>query len=353
MASRLTRWILITGIALGGVLVVLLPPGEAREAEYGAPPATPTNALDGAILANRDAISETEYRLTDVRRARALARFRADPSLLLVVDARRDGFAIDRSLTRAARALWKSLPAGSRPPRTLLILSGDRERILPLTVDRCEARLPNRLRAISQGTALYSGAGGCYLQAWFGPPGAGFRPWLDSIGGVEVPRFRSVDRQAIQAVVLSNDVWARIVLGYHESFAWWGSPELEACAAGRISFCTPALRFTPTEDARRTIWTYGWYRDLILADVPAALLRDLGPERFAALWHDDRAVPEAYQAITGQAFSEWAERYVQRRVGRVVRRTALTFEGWLGWVLWMGLLGAAMATRLRAQSVTA
>lgn len=352
MASRLSRWAGITGVALMVILVVLLPPGEAPESDAAASPQGPTNALDGAILANRTALSMTEGRLTGLRRARSLARYRADTSAVLVLLAFRDSFVVDPVRTAAARTLWRSLPRGSKVPRTLLIQSGDRERVHPMTADHCEARLPNWERGFSPGTVLYAGAGGCYLQARFGLPGAGLRPWIDSMGGIEVPRPRSVDHREIREVTLANDIWLRVVLGQGEMFAWWGSPELEACAAGRIAFCSAALRFVPSPDTTRPRWTSGWYRDQLLADLPAALYRDLGPERFLLLWRSDRPVPEAYHAVTGRSFDEWAERYVQRRVGRVVRHTGLTLAGWLGWLLWMGLLCSVLALRLRALRVT-
>lgn len=353
MASRLSRWAVITVVALAMIAAVLLPPGEAREPDYDTVPDAPTNALDGAILANRAAVSATEGRLAGLRRSRALARYRADPSPLLVLQALRDGFMVDTVRTRAAQTLWRTLPPGGQAPRTLLIQSGDRQRNLRMAADRCEAQLPTWEHVFSQGTVLYAGAGGCFLQAWFGLPGTGLRSWIDSMGGIEVPRPRTADRTEIREVALATDVWVRVLLGRGETFAWWGSPELEACAAGRSSFCSAALRFTPTQDTSRRGWSVGWYREQLLAGVPAALLRDLGPERFATLWRSDRPVPETYQTLTGGPFDEWAERYVQRRVGRVVRHTALSFEGWLGWGLWMGLLGAAMAVRLRGQGVAA
>jgi hypothetical protein len=88
------------------------------------------------------------------------------------------------------------------------------------------------------------------------------------------------------------------------------------------------------------------------AELPAALLADLGPERFRLLWRGTDPIPEAYRRLTGRSFDLWTMNYVQDAVGRLDKENGLSLLGWSSWLLWMGLLVGWFAVRVERRSAT-
>lgn len=169
--------------------------------------------------------------------------------------------------------------------------------------------------------------GSCGFYAAFGTPGPGMAQWMretnlelashyqrpSALGeGVDPIDVRSLGNEPLRA--------------------------LASCAARREGACLTALEsprvtweeFWPWRRPSRELYDqapsavpgavafnrYGvsinenWLRAGLLSD----LARELGDERFGAIWRDERALAEAYEAREGRAFHDWVRDRVTARV---------------------------------------
>ncbi len=149
-------------------------------------------------------------------------------------------------------------------------------------------------------------------------------------------------------VVQVGPQWPEWAIGERTPFGswipWWAGRAALACGKGRAEFCREAVGvggWAP-ESTRNGRFSLAYPSEL-----PAALLAELGPERFGELWRSDASIPDSFERLTGTPFDPWAMEFVQRRIGRVERPTALGLGGWLGWLFWMGLLTGWTFVRMR------
>ena len=352
MASRLTRWSAVTVLALGASLAILLPPDASPFAaweEYR--PRVPTNALDAAVEANRIALSDAQFGLRQLRDSAALAPFHHSSKSPVVMLSGSDSMRSDGPLTAEAEALFRSVPRHRDAPRTLLIVT-DQFRQHPADVGErglCVAWLAPHDRWWWQGSPVRAGAGECLLATEFGPPGRGLAGWLRSTGSFEIPD--AVPRRDAPGLVVTpayDQLFERTAWNSYR-LPWWSSTLVESCTVGRSASCVEALGFGPRGADTLWNWKATTYERLLYAAVPARLLSDLGPDRFAAVWRSDDPLPVSYARVSGRPFADWAREYVQWRGGRMEKENALTLAGWAGWVLWMGLFVGWFAVRIRTQ----
>lgn len=351
MDSRLSRWSVATVVAIGVAMALLLPPGISPLVTwYQYQPFEPTNALDAALFANRVALSGAQFDLHEVTFARQLQPFLAAGRSPTVLRYAQQTLASDPALTAVADSLWRTIPHHPAAPRTVLVSSEWNPAVLrvPAPSGVCYAAVMPRGRGETPITALRAGAGGCLLATQFGPPGKGLATWLAT--GREYRLPGSVPRLdgPVRTLHAMNTPW---VTGHQfdPEGAWWSmDPPVSACLAGRSEFCVEALDLGP---ARTVSGRWAFYRQSVGLSVvlPAELLSDLGPERFATVWRSDDPLPVAYTKVTGRPFDEWAMHFAQHVFGRLVVETALSWSGWAGWAFWMALLFGWLVVRMREQ----
>ncbi len=100
------------------------------------------------------------------------------------------------------------------------------------------------------------------------------------------------------------------------------------CAGGDLSACSAVIQPIPAERYFLSYWGFedrsipfalestelfgGMSVNNALLD---ALVRDLGPARFARLWHSQRPLGDAYFDVTGESFPDWIHRWLVSRMG--------------------------------------
>jgi hypothetical protein len=305
-------------------------------------------------VANEGALGVARDRLRVALRRQSLQTLLPRTAAPVVVRFDHDQAVVDTAMTAAAESLWRALPRGPDAPRVLLI-EGDRAVAMrgdvwnDLRADLCVA--PFELTRGPRTRTLRRVAGACALATRFGPPGAPMQAWLDSVGPISFSDavLSTPGRGIVHALTTaeSMDGW-RADGGYD----WAPTHEQVACAAGRVDQCLEGLGFHGG-GARRINppWErLGWRGGA--ARLPAALLLELGPERFGLLWRGRDPVPVAYEGLTGRPFDQWAMVYTQNAIGRFEKDNGLTPLGWLGWILWLGLLLFWFAVRVERRSAT-
>jgi hypothetical protein len=340
---------------VAGLFVATLPPGPSlltgpvRHLEDEGP----TGAA-GIYAANEGALSWAAQRLHQAERRQGLHQLipaGATPVVARFDSAGRIDIVRDQRRTAAAESLWKRLPRAADAPRMVLFGTFRMQpahELTEFTNGLCIAPFAP-VRGPDQ-FALRRHAGACAFAYQFGPPGVPMRAWLGTVGQVAFPDAPRT--LAGRGVVQQLDVWS----AYDRwrggpDLGWSLSRQLEACAGGRRDQCTGALGFSP-EDARAAA-PWPMYRGSgSTADLPAALLADIGPERFRIIWRGADPIPEAYHRLTGRSFDLWAMNYVQDAVGRLDKENGLSLLGWTSWLLWMGLLVGWFAVRVERRSAT-
>lgn len=353
MASRLTRWSMVAALALAAAMIALLPPGVSPLALYYYPRSTaPSDPLDEQLATTKLALDRASYDLYHAVAERRIAGFAPRGREPVVVITLHDTVQVDPVLTRFADSIWRGVAPDPRAPRTLLVgsLFGSSGTGSPADPTLCTGALVMlRRTALGRTLAVVAGAGGCLLATEFGPPGRGLDRWLSSVGSFYLPGRVPRAEAKIPVLVPVQDVW---IPGFNEPvdrLPWWTSPAMDACAAGRGSYCAEALGFGVAGLDSFQRWDRLALTSTLLSKLPGTLLEELGPERFRALWLSDEPLPVAYARVTGRSFDDWALDFVQHRVGRLAKDNVLSWGGWAGWVLWMGLLFAWFAVRLREQ----
>jgi hypothetical protein len=351
VASRLIRWGTAALLGVGGVLVATLPPGpsplELMWPRWDEPDRDPLDGAQhsvvGALNRAKSRLSEAEDRIA-LRRA---AQLRRSP---LVVRIDSGEVTVDEALTQRAEAHWRraDIPSGATP--SILVARrdgyGGHVGVSDVVPGTCTVQLSQPYNWGRRRDGIASSGGRCLLEARFGPPGALVRAWVDSAYQLYIP-----DRAPRVPLVATTDAdaqqWPEWLLNDARGSwsGWFRSRETLACAVGRGEFCPAAVGLPtwPSGDTR------AWYSDRHLrSQLPAALLEELGPERFGELWRGDEGIVEGFERLSGTPFEPWAESFVQRRVGKIVRPTALDAGGWVAWIFWIGLLTGWLGVRLRA-----
>lgn len=352
MASRLTRWAVASGLGLVAVFAATLPPGPGiifGGLGYSEGPG-PTGAA-GLYAANKEALARANQQLYAALRRQGLRRSVPSGPAPVVVRFDHADVVRDPIMTAAAESLWLALPRAADAPRIVLFETHSPRMAAAFTenaADLCIAPFDSA-NGPRQRT-LRRSAGVCALAYQFGPPGAPMRAWLDTVvtvsfGGIALPK-------AGQGVVTRLDSWGS--LGWRRYYAeagWSLTREQEACAGGRLDRCARSLGFDPA--GPHSLTPGAMYRTRRgTAALPAALLADLGPERFRQLWRSDDPVPATYERLTGRSFDRWAMTYVQDAVGRIEKDNGLTALGWVGWALWLGIVLGWFAVRVERRSAT-
>jgi hypothetical protein len=349
VASRVTRWSVVTALALVGALVVTLPPGPSPfevlwpgwDRRERAPIDEALSSTETALAWARGALSAAEAR----QELLGGSLLRRSP-LVVRIDGGR--VTVDEALTRRAGSYWRTAGIGREAPRSLLVVeNGAASRRFEPIAGVCVTRL-TRGSTWGRRDEVMASAGRCYFEARFGPPGPLVRAWVDSAyqlvipgGARRVPVGLQVHSDAGQWPEWAFDG----VPGAASWSGWFRSREELACAKGRSDFCVAAIGL-PAWSSDGRIRSYTQRRTI--GELPAALLEELGPDRFGELWRSDATIPESFERLTGAPFEPWAMEFVQRRVGRVERPTALGSGGWLGWLFWTGVFLGWTVTRLRS-----
>lgn len=195
--------------------------------------------------------------------------------------------------------------------------------------------------------------GVCGLYAAAGMPGPGIAAWLDTT------RSKSALGHRPSAPSENARTLNRALGGYILS-----SLPVVACASGRDEACGPALldpasgrRRLPTVasaagiDERAFVQAYVFEMNDFPGEVVAQLRQALGEARFTQWWASELGPAEAYEALSGEPFAAFAQRYLKQHVG--TRQPGPLHAGLplaLGMLLAVGLAYWAIRATPRARS---
>jgi hypothetical protein len=183
--------------------------------------------------------------------------------------------------------------------------------------------------------------GPCALHAKYGTPGQGVLAWLARGGyATALGRSRSILRYpdselSSRAFLELSEVSPRALLALGRRVLWYrGSPEAEACLAGKVQGCRTVL----LEGMASSWWSGGRQEGNIedslglVTRIPEhgfqlpfegreyGLLWDLeaefGPERFQIFWGSELGMEEAFRSAFGVGAPEWVMAWGQKRLGR-------------------------------------
>lgn len=352
MASRLTRW---AGITVAGGLAaiwLLLPSGTS--VLYGPPAAEPGPAsrLDGRLAAvtaaKWSAIQQLGVRRDSARRERVIAdaQVRGKDPVVFAEGTALQG--LQPVAERTVARMWRTLPV--REPGILTLFAhrdqytrnthlpgpGGGVCIAPVYWFDDAASLERRIPA---------SAGACALVEQYGVPGRAWRTWIDS-----TPPFP----YSLHALPVRDRYWFE-----GEVSPWYYGPgrglvwdphlrDLIACAHGAEPACRRAFGVGET-DALGERWSL--YRREFRGPLPRTLRRDLGEEGFRRLWRSDTTIAAEYAAIRGKPIDGLLVGLAQATVGPQPRDIGLSPFAWLGALIWIVLLGAWAALRLKERRI--
>ena len=183
--------------------------------------------------------------------------------------------------------------------------------------------------------------GPCALHAKYGTPGQGVLAWLARGGyATALGRSQSILRYpdselSSRALLELTEVSPRALLALGRRVLWYrGSPEAEACLAGKVQGCRTVL----LEGLTSSRWSGGREGGTIedslglVTRIPEhgfelpfeggeyGLLWDLeeefGPERFQIFWGSQLGMEEAFRSAFGVGAPEWVMAWGQKRLGR-------------------------------------
>lgn len=367
MASRVNRWMSLSGAGmLVAALLFLSGSGDPlltlsyrlnwwSEGEDGS---TSLTAVERALEANRYQLEAARFR---ERIAPYLARG-GDPVLLEVAgDRMRTGPGVGRRLD----SLWAALPSRDPGVRTVIVSDPASGRTIhpwwagpgdPV----CVLRIPEPLDSEEALWAIRSQGGECLLSEAFGAPGRSWREWMEGpVSGLEfdlAPRRRGWDPAiSREPVVLpawfgpAGNPWNEFS---SESRTWDVIDRAYfACATGRDDQCPSAYGAVEGWPRRYSTWSWGLGAKAARR-LPAALLADLGRDRFEALWRSDSAIAPAYTVATGRPIAPWLGQWTRRSTPPIERDNALTLLGWIGALVWLVVAGAWSLERFRYRAVS-
>lgn len=181
--------------------------------------------------------------------------------------------------------------------------------------------------------AKESSLGACGLIAAHGMPGAGMRDWLDHTGWratlsptfADWPHAREPWRAVLAEFRISNPLLAAFgLINFGDDLL---HVRAQACAARAPGACRSFVnagpgRAMPTLESGLIVAPQA-YRDVgnfpVLALDPRPRLlddlrREIGAEKFGALWRDERALPEAFATRVGVPMDEWIGAWTARSI---------------------------------------
>jgi hypothetical protein len=168
--------------------------------------------------------------------------------------------------------------------------------------------------------------GTCAFYAAFGTPGAGTATWLRDTRQATVAYLQPPPAQATDT--------GRIDATWYRDFPL----QLRGCRAERLDACAAVI--SPTAASAQPFYiedqTYfeefarrDWSATDIVERSPrslsselapvsyglaAALVKDLGPERFGTLWRSDRGIEQEFERQEGRPLAAWAGEYILTRM---------------------------------------
>lgn len=354
MAPRLKWWTVATAVALAAILAATIPPGPPTALLLFPLHEEPElSGIDGHLRSLQFATvrAEWELRAARVKAATASLRPGGGPPIALHIAEEGTSAIVDPQVTARVAKLWRVHEIPVDRIRTV-VLTGTPEDLLetglPTAPGICFARLIRPYELRRRVDRIAGSTGRCAIESRYGRPGERVRAWADGVGPLVVPEVAPWTDPTIHSLE-SGVQLAEWAIGARPTgefmVPWWAAREVLACGKGRAEFCREAIglgEWTPrsTRLGRHTL--------AFPSELPAALIAEMGPERFGELWRSDASIPESFERLTGRPFDPWAMEFVQRRIGRVERPTALGLGGWIGWLFWMGLLMAWAVVRLRS-----
>jgi hypothetical protein len=368
MAPRLRRWTLI--VVAGSLLAtwLLLPTGRPIFSGSSDGQEWDGTSLQGRRRAVLEARWRTQY---EIERRRQVAAFeqlarsaaaRGEDPVVLAPDG--PSSLVRRPVQSYLSALWGKFP--SRDPRlmTLVALNGQWTWQFELTgAERndslCVAYVDGIGRTNWNEGRMNWSVGKCALRERFGPSGVSWAKWLDATWYVPVDLTRGaymgyastaeIPRPWFGAVPLSGGFWDNWAPGNDPSRA------LVACAAGNQGSCRKTFGLDVTDTAWSGGRTISFYSRMMRYDtrgsLPGAIYRDLGEEGFAKLWHTDTTIAAGYEQISGKSIDGLLQRIAFTMVGPRPKDIGLSPLGWAGALIWLALLGAWAALRLRERRI--
>jgi hypothetical protein len=300
------------------------PPGERR---FGTPTmASPETSREERLS---DAYGRAQHALLAVRLRDSLRRTLRDAAPGADVHVAVIGPLPEssrRELARGVHHVWEELTP-LPGARIAVILNTRRERaqtiyLLPRVLDgrTCAASVPvgwsiewlwqptADARGINLHPWLREALAPCLYYATFGPPGPAIEAWLTArafhpagrVDWTEGAGSPSGTTHSLDYNVINSNV----------------SFDALACGDGRLARCRPAL-FTPFENVARAdgivvrrYWTtFPGERYLL-----AALVEEMGPDRFTRFWRSPAPVDSAFFTEFGLPFEVWTARWMRRFV---------------------------------------
>jgi hypothetical protein len=202
--------------------------------------------------------------------------------------------------------------------------------------------------------------GACAFYARYGMPGAEVQRWMQGAGG-----NMAIDRSSLASPTKSARMW----------FGWHLATDplnlaVAACTAGKSETCASLLtqefldqnddmeqveprvieagiplldgsiRYLPVEPA------YDEMRQAL-----ARLEERFGQERFAAFWHSDRSVPEAFESAFGISAAEWGLELARRASPGEARAAVMPGGSEVGltalYLVLAGMIGIGLSRKRR------
>jgi hypothetical protein len=266
-----------------------------------------------------------------------------------------------RAIEAHAAMLWNRLPTRDPAVQTVIDVSGlwARPSVLPSGRNGEQPCLATVRWSEDNATQVYRmgfAVGGCALRERFGVPGGAWDQWLRA--NPEIPY--DLDRGPPGRFASTDELATPWFLGSGREVRFWStwSPPsrlLVSCASGNAMMCEGAFGVAGIDtsdfnDRSVRIWVGRVALDT-RSTLPGALYRDLGAERFAELWHTDTTIAAAYEQIRGKPIHGVLQRLAFSIVGAQPRDNGLSPLAWVGALVWLALLGAWAALRLRTRTI--
>lgn len=328
MALTVSRWTTLAGLGCLVIAIAYLPPQplERRDTPEGtATPERKRHQLISRAQNNaRQLLLEVQFR-DSLRRALSTVRPGA-PAVTVTVAGPVPGSS-RRELNVAMARLWESVDPVPEARVALFVHARkrgwQRYYVLPHVLDgrTCVASISIDwgVRWLLKPTSSEAGTNlrpwlrdaiaPCLYYAVFGRPGPAIEAWLTE------REFRPAylaDWDAPRTTLLPRDDQERDVYNYLLSQA---SFDALACADGDLPRCRQALLSPAREKIRarrvaglirRNVWSLGFPGE---ERYLAALVRDMGRERFARFWRSSAPVDSAFLAAFDQPIEAWTARW--------------------------------------------
>lgn len=177
----------------------------------------------------------------------------------------------------------------------------------------------------------------CGWGSAFGPPSEPVRQWLEAADWLpadyptwDLPSGTSDWRRSIIAVIRAQSDEPLVQSpGQVERMASYAAVEgrlpVAGCLRGIAASCVTALtsprmggRGVRSPGLRHSRWL-GLDDGVVRTGLLAALLKEVGTERFAAFWTSVKPVPEAFEDATGVTLGGWIRGRIRTRIGLAER----------------------------------